>query len=266
VRGGVGFDGLDLERFGARGIPVCNVPDYGTTEVADHAIALLLALRRGIVSYNDGLRADPTANWDYLNQRCVARLRGGRFGVVGLGRIGTAAARRARGFDMEVAFYDPHLPEGADLATGFTRCGSAEELFESSDAISLHTPLSAATEKLVGAGLLSRLKPGAVLVNTSRGPVVDIDALYAALKDGPIGGAALDVLPTEPPADHPLIRAYTGREAWLEGRLILTPHSAFYSEPGQRDLRRKAVETIRGYLEGGAPRNCVNTGHLRRNA
>jgi D-3-phosphoglycerate dehydrogenase/C-terminal binding protein len=139
-------------------------------------------------------------------------------------------------------------------------------LFESSDAISLHTPLSAATEKLVGAGLLSRLKPGAVLVNTSRGPVVDIDALYAALKDGPIGGAALDVLPTEPPADHPLIRAYTGREAWLEGRLILTPHSAFYSEPGQRDLRRKAVETIRGYLEGGAPRNCVNTGHLRRNA
>jgi len=266
VRGGVGFDGLDLARFGARGIPVCNVPDYGTTEVADHAIALMLALRRGIVGYNDGLRADPAANWSYAGQPCVARLRGGRFGIVGLGRIGTAAARRARGFDMEVAFHDPYLPEGVDLATGFTRVERLEELFESADALSLHTPLSTETLKLVSADLLARMRPGAVLVNTSRGPVVDIDALYAALQDGPIGGAALDVLPTEPPADHPLIRAYTGREPWIEKRLILTPHSAFYSEPGQRDLRRKAIETVRGYLHGGAPRNCVNRDQLRLNA
>jgi D-3-phosphoglycerate dehydrogenase/C-terminal binding protein len=167
---------------------------------------------------------------------------------------------------MEVAFYDPYLPQGADLATGFARAERIEELFERADAISLHTPLSAETERLVGADLLARMKPGAVLINTSRGPVVDIDALYAALEAGSIGGAALDVLPTEPPADHPLIRAYRAREAWLDGRLILTPHSAFYSAPGQQDLRRKAVETIRAYLEGGTPRNCVNLAELRRNA
>jgi len=265
VRGGVGFDGLDLEAFGARGIAVCNVPDYGTTEVADHALALMLALRRGIVSYHDGLRADPRANWSYEHQRCLARLRGSRYGVVGLGRIGMAAARRARAFDMEVVFYDPYLPPGADLATGYLRAERIEELVESADAISLHTPLSRETEKFIDAALLTRMKPGAVLVNTSRGPVVDIDALYAALRDGPIGGAALDVLPSEPPEDHPLIRAYAAREDWLDGRLILTPHAAFYSVPGQRDLRRKSIETIRGYLAGEPPRNCVNAPALGLN-
>lgn len=263
VRGGVGFDGLDLEAFGARGIAVCNVPDYGTTEVADHALALLLTLRRGIVSYHDGLRADPRANWSYARHRCLARLRGSRFGVVGLGRIGTAAARRARAFDMEVVFFDPYLPPGTDLATGYRRAERLEDLVQSADAVSVHTPLSPETEGLFDAGLLAGMKPGSVLINTSRGPVVDLDAVYAALKDGPLGGAALDVLPSEPPDDHPLIRAYVGREDWLDGRLILTPHAAFYSAPGQRDLRRKAIETIRGYLSGEPPRNCVNRAMLR---
>ena len=265
VRGGVGFDGLDLEAFGGRGIPVCNVPDYGTTEVADHALALMLALRRGIVSYHDALRADPTGNWHYSHERCLARLRGTRFGVVGMGRIGTAAARRAQAFDQEVMFFDPYLPPGTDLATGFLRANSLEELFQTSDAISLHTPLSAETAGMIDAALLAQVKPGAVLINTSRGPVVDIDAVFDALRHGALGGAALDVLPTEPPADHPLIRAYTSREDWIEGRLILTPHSAFYSVPGQQDLRRKAIETIAAYLQNGELRNCVNQDHLRLN-
>ncbi|MFQ5954654.1 MAG: C-terminal binding protein [Kiloniellales bacterium] len=259
VRGGVGFDGFDLAALGARGIAVCNVPDYGTTEVADHAIALMLGLRRGVVTFHDALRADPVAGFDHAAAPCLERLRGRRFGIAGLGRIGTATARRARGFDMEVAFYDPYLPDGVDLATGYTRLHSIEELFETSDAISLHTPLTDETRGIVNAALLARVKPGAVLINTARGPVVDLDALYRALKHGRLGGAAIDVYATEPPdPGHPLVKAYTGREAWLDGRLILTPHAAFYSAEGSRDLRRKCVETALAYLRDGRLRNCVN--------
>lgn len=259
VRGGVGFDGLDLAALGARGIAVFNVPDYGTTEVADHVFALLLGLRRGIATFHDALRADPVAGFRFQAAPCLERLRGRRFGIVGLGRIGTAAARRAVGFDMQVLFYDPYLPDGVDLATGHTRITSIEALFEACDAISMHTPLTDETRGIVNGELLARVKPGAVLINTSRGPVVDLDALYAALRDGRLGGAALDVFPAEPPDPaHPLLRAYTGRVPWLDGRLILTPHAAFYSADGIRDLRRKCVETAVGYLRDGRLRNCVN--------
>ena len=110
VRGGVGFDNLDLQALGEMGIAVCNVPDYGTTEVADHAMALFLALRRGITTYNDALRKDPAAGWKYDAAPCVDRLRGRHFGIIGLGRIGTAAARRAQAFDMDILFYDPEVP------------------------------------------------------------------------------------------------------------------------------------------------------------
>ena len=264
VRGGVGFDNLDLPALGAKGIAVCNVPDYGTTEVADHAMAMFLALRRGLPTYHDALRSDPAAGWRYQAAPCVERLRGRRFGIVGLGRIGSATARRARAFDMEVLFYDPHLPDGADLATGYTRMGSAEDLFAAADAVSLHTPLNDDTERMVNAALLARMRTGAVLVNTSRGAVVDLDAVYGALKDGPLGGAALDVLPVEPAdADHPMIAAYMAREPWLDGRLILSPHAAFYSYEGNNDLRRKCVETIVDYLVNGRLRNCVNRDWLR---
>lgn len=259
VRGGVGFDNLDLQALGAKGIAVCNVPDYGTTEVADHAMALFLALRRGVATYHDALRSNSVAGWRYQDAPCVQRLRGRRFGVVGLGRIGTATARRARAFDMEVLFYDPHLPDGVDLATGYTRVDSVEALFEAVEAVSLHTPLTDETERMINADLLARMRVGAVLVNTSRGAVVDVDAVYGALKDGPLGGAALDVLPVEPAdAGHPLIAAYMAREAWLDGRLILSPHAAFYSFDSSNDLRRKCVETMVAYIADGRLRNCVN--------
>jgi D-3-phosphoglycerate dehydrogenase/C-terminal binding protein len=264
VRGGVGFDNLDLAKLGAMGIAVCNVPDYGTTEVADHAMALVLALRRGIATFHDAMRADPLAGWRFEGAPCLARLRGRRFGIVGLGRIGTATARRAQGFDMEVVFYDPYLPDGVELATGYTRVASLAALVEAADAISLHTPLTEETRGMINAEALARAKPGAVLINTARGPVVDFDALYAALKDGRLGGAALDVLPTEPPdSTHPLIKAHAAREPWLDGRFILTPHAAFYSADGIRDLRRKCVETAVGYLTEGRLRNCVNREWLK---
>jgi phosphoglycerate dehydrogenase-like enzyme len=259
VRAGVGYDQIDVAACGARGIPVCNVPDYGTTEVADHAIALMLGLARGLVSYHPRLIADAEAGWHWLGAPVVRRLRGARFGVVGLGRIGTAAARRARAHDMVVCFYDPYLPDGAELGLGFERAGSLRDLLAQSDVVSLHCPLTPETARLIDAEALAAMKPDALLINTARGGLIDISALEAALRDGRLGGAGLDVLPAEPPDPaHPLLQALARREPWLDGRLLLTPHIAWFSAAGRADLRRKSAETARDYLTRRQLRNCVN--------
>lgn len=263
VRGGVGFDGLDLKALGERGIAVCTVPDYGTTEVADHAIALMLALRRGLDRYEERMRRDPKGLWRYVPSPCIDRLRGRTFGVFGLGRIGTAAARRAAGFDMDVIFYDPHLPDGVDLATGWRRMKTAEELFETADTVSVHSPLTEETRGAVNGDLLGRMKEKAVVINTARGPIVDLDAMYEALKAGTPTGAGLDVLPQEPAdVEHPLIKAYMAREEWLDGRLMISPHAAFYSPPGLEDLRSKAVATAAARVRDGSLKNCQNLAFL----
>jgi lactate dehydrogenase-like 2-hydroxyacid dehydrogenase len=263
VRAGVGYDQIDVAACGARGIPVCNVPDYGTTEVADHAIALMLGLARGLVSYHARLLADPHAGWHWAGAPLVRRLRGATFGVVGLGRIGTAAARRARGLDMEVCFHDPFLPDGADLAHNFRRVPSLEALLAEADVVSLHCPLTPDNGNLINASALAAMKRDALLINTARGGLVDLAALEAALREGRIGGAGLDVLPAEPPDPaHPLIQAFRRREPGLDGRLLLTPHVAWFSAAGRADLRRKSAETVRDYLLAQRLRNCVNQAFL----
>ena len=260
VRLGVGYDNLDVKAWSARGVPVCNVPDYGKTEVADHAVTLMLALARGIVPYQDRLRPDPVGTWGWAPApTLMRRLRGGTFGIVGLGRIGLAAARRAAGFDMQVAFYDPHLPNGVDLATGFKRVHSLEDLLAQSDAVSLHAPYNEETHHLINARTLSYAKPGLLLVNTARGPLIDLDALYEAMKSGQVGGAGLDVLPQEPPTPLPALLAdWSAGAAWLKDRLLITPHAAFFSPPGNLDIRRKASEVVCSYLRDGKLTNCVN--------
>src|ERR687891_1354280 len=163
VRAGVGYDHIDIAACAAQGIPVCNVPDYGTTEVADHAIALMLGLARGLVSYHTRLIADAEGGWHWLGAPLVRRLRGARFGVIGLGRIGTAAARRARAHDMVVSFYDPYLPDGAELGLGLERAASLGDLLAQSDVVSLHCPLTPETANLIDADALAAMKPDALL-------------------------------------------------------------------------------------------------------
>jgi phosphoglycerate dehydrogenase-like enzyme len=259
VREGVGYDNLDLEGWGARGVPVCNVPDYGTTEVADHALALMLALTRGTDTYDRLLNSDAATGWNFARAPLVRRLRGTTFGIVGLGRIGLAAARRAAAFDMRVVFYDPHLSNGVELATGYERVHSLNELMAISDVLSLHAPRSAETIGMINAKALAAAKPGLILVNTARGPIVDLDALHDAMKDGRVAGAGLDVLPQEP-ADRSqkLIAAWAANEPWIQGRLVLSPHAAFYSPAAMKDMQRKAVECILTYLNEGRLTNCVN--------
>lgn len=259
VRCGVGFDNIDLATWGGKGVAVFNVPDYGTSEVADHAIALMLALARGTSTYHDAIRSDPAAGWNHKAAPAVRRLRDAVFGVVGLGRIGLAAANRAKGFGMRVAFYDPYLPFGMEIAVGAQRCASLENLMAVADVLSVHAPANEETRDLIGRDALESAKPGLILVNTARGSIVNLDALFAALKSGRVAAAGLDVLPREPAdAAHPLIAAWRSREAWLEGRLTLSPHAAFYSPNSLRDMRTKAVETIVRYLKTGDLRNCVN--------
>ena len=264
VRAGVGYDNVDIAAWGALGVPVCNVPDYGTTEVADHAIALMLALRRGTTIYDAAVIRDPHAGWDYRVAPLIARLKGATFGIVGLGRIGLATARRAAAFDMRVVFYDPYLPNGIDLAVGYERVHSLAALFAASDAVSIHAPLSDETRGMIGVEAFAAARRGMVLVNTAWGPIVDLGTLHDALRSGKVGGAGLDVLPKEPvDAGHPLIKAWRAREAWIDGRLVLTPHAAFYSPSSLEDLHRKSVEVAVAYLSEGRLTNCVNGKFLK---
>lgn len=264
VRSGVGFDNIDTAGWGARKIPACNVPDYGTTEVADHAIALMLALTRGTSTYAGELSGNGANGWHFSNAPLVRRHKGATFGIVGLGRIGLATARRAAAFDMEIVFFDPHLLSGVDLSTGYERVHSLEELMARADVISIHTPLSGETRKLLGEAAFAPAKPGLVLVNTARGPIVDLDALEAAMRRGVVAGAGLDVLPSEPgDLDHPLLAAWRRREAWIAERLIVTPHAAFYSPASMRDLRLKSIEVVHAYLAEGRLTNCVNAEYLK---
>ncbi|MBZ6078459.1 C-terminal binding protein [Microvirga puerhi] len=265
VRAGVGYDGLDLEAWGRNGTAVFNVPDYGTSEVADHAIGLMLALTRGVITYNDAIRADPTTGWTQGTAPAVRRLRDAVFGIVGLGRIGLATAIRARSFGMRIAFHDPYLPSGMEIAVGAQRCASLHELIAISDVVSIHAPSSEETCGLVGAEALAHAKSDLVLINTARGSIVDLDALHDALRTRRIMAAGLDVLPTEPAdSTHPLIDAWRRGEDWVSGRLILTPHAAFYSPSSVIDMRVKSVKTVLQHLRNGDLSNCVNREFLVR--
>ena len=264
IRGGVGYDGLDLIQLGKRGIAVFNVPDYGTTEVADHAMSLMLMMRRGLDQYQDKMKQDPNTNWKYIESPCIDRIRGKTFGIFGLGRIGNATAKRAQAFDMDIVFYDPYLPDGIDISLGYKRVNSPEELFTLSDTISIHCLLNDETRNLINMKLFLKAKKSLLIINTARGPIINLDDLYIALKENIISGAALDVLPQEPPISlHPLLQAYVNQEHWLAGKFTLTPHSAFYSPPGLEDLRSKAVRTAISYLNNQSLRNCQNIQHLK---
>lgn len=260
VRCGVGYDNVDLAAAGEMGIYVCNVPDYGVDEVADHAIALMLACARGLTFTERHLRKT-LSPWNYLAATPLRRLAGSTLGIIGLGRIGTATALRAKALRMKVVANDPYLADGYDKALGVTLL-SLEELLAVSDVVSVHTPLTPETTGIVGAPQLARMQPHAILVNTARGKCVDARAVAEALKAGKIGGAGLDVLPDEPPAsDDAIVQLW--RQDNPPVNLILTPHNAFYTEQSREEMRTKAALEVRRILLGEKPRNPVNLEFLK---
>ncbi|WP_338665952.1 C-terminal binding protein [Pararoseomonas sp. SCSIO 73927] len=259
VRLGVGYDRVDRAACAERGVQVCNVPDYGTAEIADHAVAMALALRRGLLLQHDVQRAEPPPPWAYIDHPVIRRSSVQTFGIVGLGRIGTAAALRAKAFGFRVVFFDPKLPNGVDRAIGIGRARTLPELLRQSDVLSLHCLLTPETRGMIGEAELRQLPPDAVVVNTSRGPVLDLGAVERCLRDGHLAGAGLDVLPIEPvPQPEPdLVRAYRAREEWLRGRLVITPHSAFHAPESLHDIRVKGAETMRDVLLDGLTTNVI---------
>ncbi len=259
VRMGVGYDRVDRVACAARGIKVCNVPDYGTMEVAEFAVLLALSLRRGLLLYHDGMRQAAPIPWAVQPSTLHRRQQVQRFGILGLGRIGTAAALRAKAFGYEVAFFDPYQPNGWERALGIGRVRSLEALLEQSDVLSIHCPLTRTTRGLIDEAALWRLPRNAVLVNTARGPIVDLDAVERVLRDGHLAGAGLDVIPDEPPQqpEPALLRAYRAREPWLAGRLVITPHIAFHTPEAWDDIRRLGVETMRDVLVDGVSTNVI---------
>lgn len=249
VRRGVGFDTIDLPTANALHIPVANVPDYGTEEVATHAMALLLLAARRLDIYMAGVRE---GDWSARRAGELHRLVGRTLGIVGYGRIGRAVARRAPGFGLRVVACDPYAPDDGSVARV-----SFAELLATADYVTMHTPLTSETRRMINAAALAAMRPGAILVNTARGPIVDPDALLAALRSGKLAAAALDVHDVEPvPVDHPLLK---------EPNFLPTPHSAYYTVESAADMRRLAVEEVARVLGGREPRSWVNpeAGRLR---
>jgi C-terminal binding protein len=259
IRMGVGYDRVDRAACAARGIKVCNVPDYGTQEVAEFAVLMALGLRRGLTLYHDTQRGPNPAKWAVMPHPAVRRQDVQTFGILGLGRIGTAAALRAKALGYRVVFYDPALPNGSDRAIGVTRCRTMDEMLAQADVLSIHCPLTRKTRGLIGERELRLLPKDAVVVNTARGPILDIDALERVLRDGHIAAAGLDVIPVEPPVEPvpSLLQAYRNKEEWLAGRLIITPHIAFHTPQAWDDIRLKSAETMRDVLVEGLNTNVI---------
>jgi len=242
----VGFDSVDIAAAAAREIPVCNVPDYGTEEVADHAIALTLALTRQLFPLNAEAKRP---GWKLVAKDKLRRTSTLTFGVIGLGRIGTAAALRAKALGFRVMFYDPHLPNGVHKAVGIERVDSLAKLLKQSDVVSIHCPLNDQTHYLIAEPELTQMKSTAYLVNTARGGIVKKKAVLAALKKGMIAGAGLDVIENEP--------LKTKAEARTPN-LIATCHAAFCSREGMIEMRTTSARIAKQAIQGKRLDNVVN--------
>ena len=242
----VGVDHIDVETATRRGVWVCHVPDYCVDEMADHALALLLALVRGVVELDRSVRAGA---WSASAAGALRRVSDVRLGVIGFGRIGRALASRARALNMEVAAHDPFVAD-SDIAAEGARPLGLDELLRTSSAISVHVPLTEGTRGLIGVPELALLPEGAFVVNVSRGGLVDTPALLKALEHGQLGGVALDVLDIEPPTP--------AAPAPAAPRLIVNPHAGWYSEQAEALVDRRAAESVLDVLEGRTPRGAVN--------
>ncbi|OGL59161.1 MAG: hypothetical protein A3J27_05105 [Candidatus Tectomicrobia bacterium RIFCSPLOWO2_12_FULL_69_37] len=245
ARYGVGVDNIDTGAAEKKGILVTNVPDYCVDEVSDHAMALILTFARKL---HTGAAAAKTGDWSIGPLQPVHPLRGSVLGIAGIGRIGSALARKARAFGMRIAAFDPFAPEAAFRRIRAAKV-SLDDLLEASDYVSLHAPLTPKTRGMIGRAQFERMKPEAVVINVARGGLIDEEALAAALTRKRIRGAGLDVLAEEPPAQgHPLLALPS---------CIVTPHKAWYSVSAQEKLRRGAAGEVLRVLRGREPKYRV---------
>ncbi len=246
-RFGAGFDTIDVDDAREHGVWVANSPDYGIGEVATHALGMALALIRHLAWLDRDVKS---GTWAYGSAGPIVRAGDLTLGILGLGRIGKRMSYIARNVFGPVIACDPYLIDGDFPA--YVRRVSKEELFRHAHVVSIHVPLNDETRGIVDGRLLGLMRPGSYLVNTARGAVVNVPDVLAALDSGRLAGAALDVLPKEPPLGHdPVLR---------HPRLLLTPHAAFYSVEGERELRSKAARNLIEWASTGRPRYVVVEG------
>ena len=243
ARYGVGVDNIDVEAATEHKIIVANVPDYCIDEVSTHTLALILACARGITLLD---RKRREKRWDFTLAKPLFQTQGKTLGIFGLGRIGRMVAQKASGFDFRIIAYDPYVSK----VDGGIKLVEFSQLLSDSDFVSLHVPLTAETRHSFGENELKKMKKTAYLINTSRGPIVDEKALYQALKNRWIAGAALDVMEKEPPD-------WNSSLLQLDN-LIITPHISFYSEESYVELKTKVAQAVLSVLKGELPRAIVN--------
>lgn len=245
-RYGIGVDSVDVPAATENGTVVVNVPSYAVDEVSTHAFALLFACARSITTYDRDIK---DGGWDWRVGAPISRLSESTLGLVGFGKIPRRVAEKAAGFDFETIAYDPYVDAESMDGQGVEKVG-LDELLERSDFVSVHSPLTEETRGMFDSAAFERMKGSAVLINTGRGPVVDVEALHTALEAGEIAGAGLDVLPEEPPTDdEPIVDRKD---------VIVSPHAAWYSEASIVELRETLFSDLVGILEGEEPKNPVN--------
>lgn len=246
ARYGIGVDNVDIEAAAERDIPVTNVPDYCQEEVALHALTFMLALSRGVKTYDDSVGS---GEWDRNVAAPIHRFSTRTVGIVGYGSIGRAVGERVDALGATVVASDPFLSTG-DVADDPATLLAFEDLLERADVVTIHSPLTDETRGSFDSETFARMRDGAYLVNVARGPIVDTDALLAALDAGDLAGAGLDVFPAEPPPrDHPL-RSHP--------KTIVTPHVAWYSQEANEQRRRTVAHIVESALTGGRLENVVN--------
>ncbi|MDI6600828.1 MAG: C-terminal binding protein [Thermoanaerobacteraceae bacterium] len=246
VRYGVGVDCVDLKAATKHGVYVCNVPDYGVEEVSTHAMALILDSVRNITKMANIVKR---GTWDYKLSKPIYRTTRLTLGIAGFGRIPREVAKKAKPFGFNTIVYDPYVSSEVLEEFGVRRV-DFDELLKESDIISVHTPLTKDTHHLFNKEAFSKMKKGSYIVNTSRGPVIDGEALADAIEEGILAGAALDVTEKEPIESDNRLLNYDN--------VVITPHMAWYSEEAQVDLQRKAAEEVVRVLLGDKPLNYVN--------
>jgi len=250
ARYGIGVDNVDIAKATDLGIVVTNVPDYCMDEVTDHALGMILALNRRLVPHN---RAVTAGAWnDVVLNQPMHRTKDATLGIIGFGRIGRALAVKAKGFGMNILAYDPLID--TDASVGGARTVGFNELLDQADFVSLHVPLLPETENLIGETELARMKPGSIIVNCARGGLIDENALAVSLASGHTAGAGLDVVePTPPEPDNPLFE---------QENIIITPHTAFFSQSSTLELERRTAEEVVRVLKGELPQNLINNAVL----
>ncbi|MDP6056253.1 MAG: C-terminal binding protein [Dehalococcoidia bacterium] len=246
ARYGIGVDNVDIAKATELGIVVTNVPDYCMDEVTDHALGMILALNRRLVPHTSTVVG---GGWnDVVLNQPMHRTRGATLGIVGFGRIGRSLAAKAVGFGMNILTYDPLLDAGSDVDAA--SAVTLDELLKQSDFVSLHAPLIPATENMISTSELAKMKSGSIIVNCSRGGLIDEDALAASLASGHIAGAGLDVVEPTPPEPSSVLLE--------QDNVIITPHTAFFSQASTLELERRTAQEAIRVLNGELPENLIN--------